>query len=141
MICKTCGNKMEDGFEFCSKCGTPFKKIEYQVYNRQTNAGNKLSVAGLTLGIVSSIIFVYELIWFIILVQFNGARDAGIEYAFIVTAVFELLPFIMTIVGLSLSITGITKGRNGMNITGLLLSIFALVIAIVIFILALTLIG
>lgn len=160
MYCKKCGNKNEKGFAFCAKCGEPLqeekevktkstKKTQEQeiVYdyqpapqyymNNRNETGTGLSTAALVIGIIVAFVFTFELFGFIIINSIENISIDEAKYAYLSALAFELIPFIFSIVGLSLSIAGVVKYKNGRSITGLVLSIISIIESIVLFILLL----
>lgn len=104
MYCYNCGNEVDNGATFCSKCGM---RIMIQptgyYYNAPevpvVNKSKGFSIASMVLGFASTIA------WFI-----------------------PLFGFPVTIVGLVLGINGKKKGGKGFAITGIVLCIIFLVI-------------
>ena len=155
MFCINCGNKLTKNDDFCPSCGTPkeeTKKAQAEIapggyqpnpigYN-QPAPGNAVSTAGMVLGILSSFVFSFEMIGFMVITSINRIHidESESEYAYYAALIFELLPFIIAIIGMSLSIAGMVKRSNGRNVSGLILSIVAIVEAILLFILLLSLV-
>lgn len=166
MYCKKCGNKNEKGFAFCSKCGEPLNEeqevktkstkktqevpVQEIVYdyqpvpqyymNNRNETGTGLSTAALVIGIIVAFVFTFELFGFIFISSIENISIDEAEYAYLSALVFELIPFIFSIVGLSLSIAGVVKYKNGRSITGLILSIISIIESIVLFILLLNIV-
>ena len=151
MFCINCGNKLTKADTFCPSCGTSKEETMkaqaeitpggYQSYS-QSAPGNSISTAGMVLGILSAFVLSFEMIGFMVITSINRIHidRSESEYAYYAALIFELLPFIIAIVGMSLSIAGMVKGSNGRNVSGLILSITAIVEAILLFILLLSLV-
>ena len=128
MFCSKCGNKLTEGAAFCPSCGAPTgvtqvtpvtaQPVYYMPYKKP---GNGLSIAGMVLGIIAA---VYSFSAIIV------ACTTEYTYAIGLT-IFQT---ILALVGLPLSIAGMTKCKSGKNISGVILNSITLVISIIIFI-------
>ena len=166
MFCTNCGSKIEKKDSFCPNCGTPTKekKVEKEVKNEENDMiytqpvnmqqgyayppqyviyakpkipGNGSSIAGMVLGIIAA---VYG---FAALVSpfSDDFKETISEYEPHVTAFafgIALIPFVLSVTGLPLSISGFLKQKNGKNVSGIILNSIALVLAITAFILVVT---
>ena len=155
MYCKKCGNEIEKGYAFCDKCGTKVEESElktskkkqdvvteevyrpqpqYYMYSKP-NEGSSISTAAMVIGIIVAFVLTFELTGFIVIDSIYGIRGYEVKYAYYVALIFELIPFILSIVGLVLSIVGVAKYKNGKSVTGLILSIVAIIEAIILLVL------
>ena len=151
-FCSNCGSEINENADICLNCGVMVNKnnnsnnnnsnsvLSNTNYNKQKVPGKGLSIAGMVLGIIAAV-------WALISLISIGNIESELTYGFyyvdssyiigfaIGYTLFSLVP---SIIGLILSAFGFRKLKSGINITGLILSIIAFVIAIIEFIYILT---
>ena len=143
MFCSKCGNKLTEGAAFCPSCGAPTgvtqvtpvtaQPIYYMPYKKP---GNGLSIAGMVLGIIAAVysfsaIIVACTTEYAVRVSYGRVyyRNDLVAYAIGLT-VFQT---ILALIGLPLSIAGMTKCKSGKNIAGIILNSITLLISLIIF--------
>ena len=142
MFCSKCGNKLTEGAAFCPSCGAPTgvtqvtpvtaQPVYYMPYKKP---GNGLSIAGMVLGIIAAV-YSFSAIIVACTTEYTVSygriylRKDLVSYAIGLT-IFQT---ILALVGLPLSIAGMTKCKSGKNISGVILNSITLVISIIIFI-------
>ena len=130
--CRNCGKELKTPDEMCISCG----HINKNIYNSQEKnkiTGNGLSIAGMTLGIISSSWAAISLLSVSkIDTIINSTYLSNITIVKIPIAIgYTLFSLIPSLVGLPLSVVGFKKHKSSLNIAGLILSTIALSIAII----------
>ena len=146
MFCNNCGKKLENNSSFCSSCGSQVggspapAAVPYQqpvVYVKPSVPGKGQSTAGMVLGIIAlafAFIYITSLTTNDFKYDMLVYADERAAYALGVI----LIPSILALIGLPLSIAGMSKGKNGKNLSGLIMCSVTLLIQIFVFIYVVT---
>jgi len=136
MYCSNCGNKIERGALFCTKCGsgvenTPMNNQSIYYYAPKV-PGNGLSIAGMVLGIVG---LTFALLYLLSVVSDSYILERVVYGRYIIAYAFGvvLIPLSLSATGLPLSICGFLKNKNGKNISGIILNSITLLIQFILF--------
>ena len=137
MYCSNCGNKIEKGSSFCTKCGSAIGNVAMNnqpaYYYGPKVPGNGLSIAGMVLGIVGlsfALLYLLGVASESYILEKVMSRRYVVAYAFGVV----LVPLALSATGLPLSICGLLKNKNGKNISGIILNSITLLIQFILFI-------
>lgn len=130
-FCHNCGNEIDQNAIVCVKCGVSVNNIQHTTPVKQPGRG--LGIASMVLGIIA--IF-YGMISTLMCTAIIATEEFYyLEEKIIVAVIFNFLPIILSIIGLALGLGSISKTKNGMNITGIILSSLTLFICILLIIL------
>lgn len=123
MYCSKCGNKIEDGSEFCPKCGekqnNPSSKVrdELAVLSKEKNA--KLPIILLSIGAgLSLLIFLISWIGYGKVYFFNG-------YA--ITTIGWIVSFVLIALGIIFAIIGLVRSNKKTNIKRQIIAVVSLI--------------
>lgn len=146
--CSNCGSELKENADVCLGCGRLIKKennininqrYDYNSYlenNYISNytkpkiPGRGMSIAGMILGIIAAS-------WALIsLLSISDVEYLLSYYYSIVDLIGYIIDYTLfslapSIIGLVLSICGYRKQKNGQNISGIVLSVIALAIAVI----------
>lgn len=115
-FCSNCGKKLKENADVCLNCGVLVNK-----HNKFTKekAGKGMSIAGMILGILAICLALPE--------SFDYDFYINIEMIF-----DRILAIAVTMTGLTFSIIGFIKNKNGYNIAGIVLNTIAIAIMIIV---------
>ena len=145
MFCNNCGNQLTPNDGFCPKCGKPNGGVPtqtvqpnqyqqpYPQYGVQKAPGSGASTAGMVLGIIA---IVYSLIT-ILAVMSDDFKVEALKYSSNIGAFafgIILIQTVLAVTGLPLSISGMTKHKNGKNLTGVILNSITILVSIILFV-------
>jgi len=125
-FCTNCGNEINEKAVFCVKCGVATNNSV--TVNKIKKPGKGLSIASMVLGIIACFESICSLFIFVCLLA-AGEYFLGVEklaFGFI----FLIVPVTLLIVGGSLGVASMSKIKNGMNLTGIILNGISLVLCI-----------
>ena len=123
MYCSKCGNKIEDGSEFCPKCGEKqnisSSKTENEMTALSQNKVSKLPIILLSIGAgLSLLIFLISWIGYGKVYFFNG-------YA--ITTIGWIISFVLIALGIIFSIIGLVKSNKKINIKRQIIAVVSLI--------------
>ncbi len=136
MYCSNCGNKVEQGTSFCTKCGSAIGNVavnnQQAYYYAPKVPGNGLSIAGMVLGIVG---LVFALLYLLSVTSDAYILEKAIYRRYVLAYAFGvvLVPLSLSATGLPLSICGFLKNKNGKNVAGIILNSITLLIQFILF--------
>lgn len=126
-FCTNCGNELNENASFCVKCGVYTDNTTIAV-NKPKQPGKGLSIASMILGIISCLDSLGALFIFVCLLA-SGEYFLGVE-KLALGFIFLMIPIALLITGGSLGIASISKIKNGMNLTGIILNSISLVLCL-----------
>ena len=123
-FCSSCGKEVNENAVVCVNCGVSINSSPI----KQKQPGRGLSIAGMVLGIIATFYGFFSIL--ISLIFLATGEYFYIEEKIIISLVFNFFPFLLSIIGISLSLASIFKIKNGMNITGIILNTITILVCI-----------
>lgn len=126
MFCSNCGTKITGSKKFCTSCGEKIVEESHdniQYYNNYepTKPVNGFSISGLIIGVVSIIL---AIILLVLVVSDHHLRIQGV----VTYIVLGISSGVLSIIGLVLSIIGLSKLKDAFGIIGLVMSVITIIL-------------
>lgn len=124
-FCSNCGKEINENAVICVNCGVA---VNNMVSNKKKTPGKGLGIASMVLGIIAIFYGMISILMSTVLLM--AGEYFYFEEKIIVSIVFNFLPFILSIIGISLGLGSISKVKSGMNITGIILNTITIIVCI-----------